>query len=506
MRTPDTTPKTTRYWFIISVLLLIGWPVAGALAQTDNLLLAGAENTKAEDELCRIAHQMEAGVYERIINFGYIPSKTYQRDERLTAHNEFTLLFLRFAGFEPDSGGTAYIGRVFMSERYLEKDYNRKYTSRAAYQTDKDGFFVACKLYFDERTLEYRLNIYPDHLLNICRKSANPFKGMHFNQKACTGAAQHWASLKCVLSIDDRHYDQFSDENDSLAVHSFLGAIPARANICKTYLASVAASIADSLPIVKITQLQKNMLREINLRKQIKCFRVEIDKSAAPHIAPSLTLRFTKYALSDDLLDNTTYSYTFIPYEKLSNTQLAERGQPGVFMSRNPVYRSLILSAMPDDNFIPGISIPLNSTLVFGRDYKLDSSAPSPVKSAPILPVETDYVVSSPDTARALLWVYGGRWALGGKISQAADTVMCRYQLPADHYLRDGVPTMTGPEGWQKGRITFGIDGGIARKGTVWEIDRVAIIPQNNYRYLWLNIKPVPKPKPTLFNRILSRP
>lgn len=60
---------------------------------------------------------------------------------------------------------------------------------------------------------------------------------------------------------------------------------------------------------------------------------------------------------------------------------------------------------------------------------------------------------------------------------------MCRYQLPADHYLRDGVPTMTGPGGWQKGRITFGIDGGIARKGTAWEINRVAIIPQNNCRY-----------------------
>lgn len=342
----------------------------------------GSTNTPAEEELCRIAQQMQAGIYERIINFGYIPSpERYEPTQRLTAHNEFTLLFLRFDGFEPVLDGTAYVGRVFMSERYLERDYNRKYTSRASYQTDNDGFFMACKLYFDERTLEHRLNIYPDYLLNICRSSKRPFKGMHFNQKDCRNAAQHWASLKYVVALNDKHYDKFSDENDLADVWAFLKNVPETANICTTHLESVsrvatdAGVDTDESDTPAITKLQENMIREINLRKQIKYFRVDLDRDAA-NIAASLTLRFTKYALSEDLLDNTTYTYTFVPDDSLIDAQLAERGRKGVFISRNPLYQSLLSSSEPDDNFIPGVALSAGITLEFGINDNLNSSVP----------------------------------------------------------------------------------------------------------------------------------
>jgi hypothetical protein len=377
MMTATTTRISTLTALIVTMLMTSG------IAQTDNPIVAANLN--------RIAQRMSTGIYERIINLGYIPSpERYKRSDQLIAHTEFTMLFLRFYDFEPVLDGTAYVGKVFMSERYLEKDYNRKYTSRAYYETDQDGFFMACKLYFDERTLEYSINIYPDYLLNICRKSGNPFKGMHFNKIECKTAAQHWESLRYVASLGDKHYDQFSDENDAADIHRFLDSAPSPCNVYRSYLTPpqpLTATLAEEeseLPVSKITKMQKNMLREINLRKQIKCFRIAFnDDPAQPvEMASALTLRFTKYALSEDLLDNATYTYTFIPGDKLIDEQLAKRGRNGVFESRNPLYQSLISSSVPDDNFIPGIAISKGISLEFGPDDNLDTSSPDKSQSA----------------------------------------------------------------------------------------------------------------------------
>jgi hypothetical protein len=566
MKTYPTAPTC-----LMLAWLLMAAPVSG-IAQSDNPKIAA--------DLALISRQMEAGIYERIINLGYIPSpKQYKQSEPLIAHNEFTLLFLRFSGFESVLSGTAYVGRVFMSERYVEKDYNRKYRNRAAYETDKDGFFMACKLYFDERTLEYRLNIYPDHLLNICRGSGNssPFKGMHFNKAECTGTTQHWASLKYVVALTDKHYDNFSDENDIADIRRFLNSVPSSANLYHNYLHSARPALAEtddedelSPSTADLTQRQKNMLREINLRKQIKYFRVDPDPDkGAAQLAASLTLRFTKYALSEDLLDNTTYTYTFIPRDSLIDSQLAHRGRERVFVSRNPLYRSIMSSPVPDDKYIPGIELPKSIALDFEANSILNSSTPDKTQPAP--PAQNQYIeainkvqqrqdsaqlsqlerkqeqsvkqiqvlkeqpntarlqelerqqqrqqqevqqrqqqqqqqqmvsgstvapirVSSPGTSDTS-WVYGGRILLTGKRS-TLPLIGKPYQMPANQFLRDTIPELARPNLYKKGKVKFGVDKGVARKGSSWLVAKDTLLnaePTDNYQYRWLQIRPAPK-------------
>jgi hypothetical protein len=468
----------------------------------------------AEANLDTIARQMQQRIYERVINLGYIPSpKNYNKTE-IIAHNELTMVVLRFSNFEPTADRSAYIGRVFMSERYLERDYNHKYSNRRVYKEDNDGFFYACKLYFDERSLEYRLNIYPDHLLQICRGSAKPFKGMHFNKKPCTSSEQHWESLKHVLALPDKHYDAYTASDDTLSIRNFLTPDNPIVNIETEYLSKPAQTSESDTINFTPTLSQRYPLREINFRKHIKCFRVGFVDDPLLKIGETLCLKFTKYPLSEDMLEGNEYVYQQIPETQLDDTTLKLRSQPGQFVSRNPLYRSLIMSPVPDDNVVPGFEFTPTLALFYWDN--------TPVKKPALAPGKTTYAAKEQDSklaelqqkqqpalanqasAKGLLaissvkkdsihWLYAGRFTGTIPPQLAPDN---DFVVPTIQYLRDTFP-VRDPDTrlWLKGAIKFQAEnGGYTQQNERWTIRERYLIADDNYNFVYVWVKATKNP------------
>lgn len=319
-------------------------------------LFIGIFSTYAKAQLSQkaaldsIAARLQSGIYERTLNLGYIPSPAkFSRNDVPIPHNEFTMMILRFYELSYDSTGKYYIGKVFMGERYLESHYNKKYNNVAAYMKDKDGFFMTCKLFYHERSMEYRLNIYPEYILNFCDKACDPFMGMHFNTKKCINTAAHWQAIRYLAGLDDKSYQDISEENDSTQIHEFMSsAARSKINIDTSF-------IKETSNFDDLKNKERNLIREINLRKYIKCFMVGNFDESPTDLAKSLKLRFTKYSLSEDILENAEYEFQFLPLNQYSNDYLRLRSTNRIFMTRNPLYRSLAVSFEPDETYIPEI-------------------------------------------------------------------------------------------------------------------------------------------------------
>ena len=460
--------------------------------------------------LDQIARQMQLGIYERIINLGYIPSPDkYERRFTPQAHTEFTLLFLRFYGFERTSDQRAYIGKVFMSERYLEKHYNKKYINHTVYAADKDGFFMACKLYFDERTLEYRLNIYPEYVLNICRKN------MHYNSRRCTSTAQHWKSLNYVTQLPDRHFDHFSQNDNPDSTRAFLSAADPAVNI-RHLIKNPLPNATDPL-LYTPSFATRNSLRTINLEKHIKVFKVGYIDDTPSGLGQTLTLKLTKYPLSEDLIEGLEYTYNFIATSSIDDSKLAKRGQSGFFVSRNPLYRSLITSNEPNDRFVPGLNLANNLQLAYlqGSTYQGANKQATPaidlanklatqdstlkmVQQKTDLPATTGAVpdseapilISSPAN-RTTFWVYGGQDVSPEKMPKPGSVL----QPQESYYLRDTIPLLADnlKRIWLKGKISFNGDQCLIQpddQKISWRImdQRIVLDQSNTTRHIWLQI------------------
>ena len=297
-----------------------------------------------------IVKRLQSGIYERTLNLGYISSTTkFSQKNVPVPHNEFTMMIFRFYDFSYDNALNSYIGKVFMGERYLESQYNKKYNSVAEYTNDKDGFFMACKLFYHEHSMEYRLHVYPDYVLNICDKFHNPFMGTHFNTHICTNTETHWQSIRYLAALDDQSYNAISEENDSTQVSQFFKlAIRQKINIDTGF-------VNQKTHFSHLNHKQKNVLREINLHKHIKCFMVGGFFDVPANLAKSLKLRYTKYSLSDDILENAEYDFHFLELTPSLDASLKLRGTNKIFVTRNPLYRSLAVSFEPDETYIPTI-------------------------------------------------------------------------------------------------------------------------------------------------------
>lgn len=473
----------------------------------------------AEDNLGTIARQMQQRMYERVIDLGYLPSPDKYDKTEIIAHNELTMVVLRFSDFEPTADRSAYIGRVFMSERYLERDYNHKYSSKRIYEEDIDGFFYACKLYFDERSLEYRLNIYPDHLLQICRGSAKPFKAMHFNKKNCTSSEQHWESLKHVLALPDKHYDAYTASDDTLSIQNFLTPANPIVNIEREYRSKLAQTDGDGPADFHLTTAQQYPLREINFRKHIKCFRVGFMDDLLPKIGETLSLKFTKYPLSEDMLEGNEYVYQQIPAERLVDATLKIRSQPGRFVSRNPLYRSLIMSPLPDDSFVPGFDVNPKIGLFYWDNAPVKKPAPTQDSQPAPAPGKIVYAAKEQDAKVAQLqknqqpsldnqlpvsgllaissvkkdsvhWLYVGRFA--GVIPEMIKPGNS-FSVSTSQYLRDTFPVYDSDTRlWLKGAIQFQAEnGGYTRQNDQWTIEKVHPIPDDDYNFVYVWVEAI---------------
>ncbi|WP_373515922.1 hypothetical protein [Persicitalea sp.] len=467
-------------------------------------------------KLDSLANQMvNSGVYERVIDFGYVHSpKRYERNRSISAHNELTMFIVRFDKMEFDSSINSYIGRVFMGERYLEMSYNKIYSSITNYKNDKDGFFMMCKLYYEPRSGEFRLNIYPNYVTNICERSGNPFKGMHYNTVLCDSTDQHWQSLRYLTALSDEHSDNFSQTNDSSNVFKFLNPPLPAVNIFRqdtTY---------SDLP-----KRKRNLLRELNLRKQIKCFTVgSIRANHSGLSANSLRLKFTKYSLSEDFLDGSEYELRFLSYTEMNNDFLRLKGglnesdsASSIFITRNPLYKSLISSFEPIDTYVPDLNFSSKINIYYVRDSLLEISQVSQgqnqkekMRSDRLVNIkqrsQIEQKVSLPDleTHKRPLEQLPGK-AQSVTSADLSDEHWIYYDekvqnkpvkdvlvIKSPVFLRDTIPVQTENGEWLQGGIKVKFKG-YTNPGDRWQILDTKSVGTEGHIVLWKKIKEIAK-------------
>lgn len=476
-----------------------------------------------------IVKRLQSGIYERTLNLGYISSTTtFSRKSVPIPHNEFTMMIFRFYDFSYDTASNSYIGKVFMGERYLESQYNKKYKSVAAYTNDKDGFFIACKLFYHEHSMEYRLHLYPDYVLNICDKSHNPFMGTHFNTHICTNTETHWQSIRYLAALNDQSYNSINEENDSTQVSRFLKtAIHQKINIDTGFVNQRAH-------FLYLSKKQKNMIREINLHKHIKCFMVGGFFDVPANLAKSLKLRYTKYSLSDDILANAEYDLHFLELTPILDASLRLRGTNKVFVTRNPLYRSLAVSFEPDETYIPDIPkldvftfyeqglstvIPHKNTGINKMETGANSNRKSQDEEISKTQQRTKAAVSSnvplflnssqkkdilfvtipPSSANSFQMVLDSlqknfitivsadnlpkSWIYWPSSKKVKGTVT----LQKDSYLRGDYPKqLENAAGWLRGSIK-----GVARQNETYKVDSVLVLKNHT----WLRVEKIDRPE-----------
>ena len=460
-----------------------------------------------------IAERLQRGIYERTINLGYISSTVHTSRKKVPVpHNEFTMMIMRFSelSYDPVSGN--YIGKVFVGERYLESHYNKKYNSVAAYINDKDGFYMACKLFYHEHSMEYRLHVYPDYVMNICNESHDPFTGMHFNTRVCDNTATHLRSIRFLAALDDESYNSINEENDSTQISNFLRLATALKLNIDTNFINKESRFSD------LSGRKRNMLREINLRKHIKCFRVGDFFDSPSDMAKTLKIRYTKYSLSEDILENADYDFHFLDLSPSQNTYLKWRGTNKVFITRNPLYRSLVVSFEPDETYIPEIpKLNINTyydqgvttVIPFKNNKNTNTTTEQKVntqiylkqillavqlsKQPAVTPVKRPNLVSAAlplsltdslqknfinvvsEDPSPMSWIY---WPKAQKIN---DTLT----IQRETYLRADYPKqLEHTSGWLRGGIK-----GVALQGDLYQVDSVMAAK----KHIWLRVKKVEK-------------
>lgn len=291
------------------------------------------------------------GIFQRKIDTQEIdPITTFDRSASFFPYSNLHYVHLRFDfdSLDVESSDTlSRIGKVFMSERYRESDYYDTFKKGKDYKKDVDGFFYYFKLYYDTESQEFRLNIYPDYVVNICRK------GMHMNDRECNNKKVHEKSIVTLIQFDDYHSDDFIADN-------FKTAIPFRKHRLKsirkefiiengstnfrTFYNSQDVEYVESDDLYT-TSLKMNGLQQLaNFEKTIKVFRVN-DKDTTNI---KLELINSKNSGTEDFNNDINYYYEYSKYENLP-TILGHTNY-----TQNQKFLALNYSLRPDDIYIPG--------------------------------------------------------------------------------------------------------------------------------------------------------
>lgn len=230
-------------------------------------------------DIHRIKNALENGIFARNMNLQYIRSldkhdkKPYPNADSLTAY------FFRFYNLEWVANSQCYVGKVFLSERYLKRDFVAKFKNSDSFKTDKEGFYMMCKLYVYEQKFIY-INIYPDYITNIYDKSLCKEMNITFSGKYPT-SDEYFVGLKSfVLKKDILNTDLFAVAKD-----------------------------------------WNNTTKKKQFKKFIKCFKVDISPSDSSVVG--LTKKYTKYAFSDDRIEDPVYELDYKAYKNIPNDNAA---------------------------------------------------------------------------------------------------------------------------------------------------------------------------------------
>jgi hypothetical protein len=239
----------------------------------------------ASTNMKAIKDDLENGIFIRTMNLQFINSidtamlrKNYKKKIQLKPRDVETYNFLRFSAFEYDTTHDVYVGKVFLSNRYLFWEFRKKYPNHDSMLVDKNGYFMTCKLY--QLKKEIKLNIYPELLTNIYKKNfctVKEKKALGIDTLKITNKNEYFEALKRVALIKDANATDFIAQPQS----------------------------ADKM--LESRALNNEMELRINFKKQIKIF--EVVKNQQNKVV-ALDLQYNKYAFSDDLVE-TKYRYDF---------------------------------------------------------------------------------------------------------------------------------------------------------------------------------------------------
>ena len=350
------------------ILLLLFVCTSAAFAQktsSNRDLLFRLDEEKAKlNEFIR-AIQRDSGIFQRIIQKIDVDiTDTYSKYHKYTPYLELNYMHAKFYDFDTprlDSNGTPIsIGKVFMSERYIESDYYDTFKKPDDYKNDQDGFYYYCKIYFDPKNLEKRLIVYPRYLANICDKN------MHLNNKFCLkrDLPTHDNTIRALIAIPDTDYGDFLSENSyvnaqdrkaraSAELRRFAKANDTmRVNVHPLFDPAKGTTTIKGPNGFLLHQIRKNTLNVfVNYGKYMKIFRINPMDSTGKFEGTTLTLIHSKTPNNEDFTDNLAYDFTFHSY---SNKPLADTISPFVEYTQNLANRRLEYSELPDDEFITG--------------------------------------------------------------------------------------------------------------------------------------------------------
>lgn len=356
-----------RKLLLILILLPSGLCMSQPTTQTSGQLFFEVENEKQKLQQFIDHISSKRGIFQRVIQKIDVDiTATYSQHHRFSPYLELNYIHLRFFDFGKeiriDEKGTPFaIGKVFMSERYVETDYFDSFRKPDDYLHDRDGFFYYCKVYFDTKNLEQRIIIYPRYLVNICDKY------MHLNRKCCIAndIEAHDNTIRLLIAIQDTDYDDFISENsfvplkqrkESARKELFEFAQKnsgVRINVHKLFKQEVRSpnKIKNFYPFFT-HQIRKNTLPVfVNYAKYMKVFRITPADTFGSYEGTKLTLTYSKRPNNEDFTDNLAYDFTFQAY---TNKPLSDTLSDYVEYTRNPGNRRLVYSEKPDDEFITG--------------------------------------------------------------------------------------------------------------------------------------------------------
>ncbi|WP_461053188.1 hypothetical protein [Spirosoma arcticum] len=248
----------------------------------------------AQPDFSKLKTQFEDGIFLRMAELGYVKSTSVKDTITIEPNFVETYVFLRFEKLDTIriDKDTALIGRVFMSNRYLGDSMATRYPTAQSFKKDTNGFYYMCKIHGylkDSRklnqvreeskpTVTVRVNIYPDYVVNVCRGHKFPLCDPAFGVTgSCKTLTEHYGKLKKMALIDDTSFQDI---------------------------------------IRQKTENQKDSCeKQVNFRKFVKYFEVDLSTESTNELA-GISLRYTKYELSEDLIQQNQYSYTYLNLQK----------------------------------------------------------------------------------------------------------------------------------------------------------------------------------------------
>ena len=337
-------------------------------------------------QMMGLSKSFTIGIFERVIEQAEIQkAHTLNSKNTFTPYTEIHKLYYRFHDFDTtvqvskDRSYYYIIGKVFVSERYRELDYRTEHRNKETFKSDRDGFFYYCKLYYHERTRDFRLIIYPGFVQNICA----PY--MHFNKKTCpkhalvkypedslaviktTPYSVHETSIRTIIEIPDALSEDFL-VNNALSRPQKLTATTKFVEDMKEkhtqrnqqynlnyqdwgprksrpYWSNSGFDWVNTT-ILNLFIFKNNTLNvSLNLSKQMKVFKIDLDNG----LPKNLTLTSTKNANNEDFSNRTKYELAYQPFDSikpLPSEKFIQSVDKGII--------NLVTSSFPDDKYLTG--------------------------------------------------------------------------------------------------------------------------------------------------------